>query len=195
MPVSHPPQGKQLTRDRIGDLRLRGALPGSPCQRLRSIMPHNYYLTHYCSQLIISTRNTPSLTCRKPLKTTPSGTQWHAQNKRKICIQCCCHPAALFLFLSPRPARLLLPCRPVPVQLLGSPTTKSTQRAYACRQQGLIPASITCSSNNSSASTNSQWHASNSVYPGIRRGEGESDDDRSHLVHLVSKTRTRNTDL
>jgi len=42
----------------------------------------------------------------------------------------------------------------------GSHTTKSTQRAYACRQQGPALASIICSSNNSSASTNSQWHAS-----------------------------------
>jgi hypothetical protein len=52
-------------------------------------MPHNYSLTHYCSQLVISARNTVSLTCRKlgPQKTTPIGTQWHAQNKRKICIQ------------------------------------------------------------------------------------------------------------
>jgi hypothetical protein len=56
--VSHPPQGKQLTRDRIRYLRLRGALPGSPCQRLRSIIPQNYSLTHYCSQLVTSARNT-----------------------------------------------------------------------------------------------------------------------------------------
>ena len=42
----------------------------------------------------------------------------------------------------------------------GSHTTKSMYRAYACRQQGLTVASIMCSSNTSSASTNSQWHAS-----------------------------------
>ena len=60
----------------------------------------------------------------------------------------------IFLFLSQRPARLLLCCRSVPVQLLGSPTTKSTQRAYACRQQGLTQDNIMCSNNNSSTSTN-----------------------------------------
>ena len=86
--TSHPPQGKQPTRDSIRDLRLRGALPGSPCQRLRGIMPHNYSLTHYCSEPGITARHTPSWTCCKPLQTTPSGTQWLAQNKRKICTHC-----------------------------------------------------------------------------------------------------------
>jgi hypothetical protein len=105
-------------------------------------MPHNYSLIHYCSQLSLSTRSTPSLTCRKPLKTIPSGAQWYAQDKRKLCIQSCCHLAALFLFLSPRPARILLPCRPVPVHPLGSPTTKSTQRAYVRRHQGLTSNSM-----------------------------------------------------
>ena len=41
----------------------------------------------------------------------------------------------------------------------GSHTPKSTQRAYACRQQGLTLGNIMCSNNNSSTSTNSQWQA------------------------------------